>query len=147
MLYLRSRRKRFAAQYFKDALKRGASFIPFAAFIFVLPLPLLLTLDAGQVFGVEGGVQLEGQERMLAFWAAEYPLTLIVYHTLSARMQKDGFYDSPRTSVLKGMALDCLKHAVLLVLIVAVLLAADQKPRPESLMELKNTLSRMFRAS
>jgi hypothetical protein len=147
VLYLRSRRKRFAAQYFRDALKRGASFIPFAAFIFVLPLPLLLIFEAGQLLGEEGGISLEGQERVLAFWAAQYPLTLIVYHTLSARMQKDGFYDSPRPSVLKGMALDCLKHSILLGLIVAVLLATDQKPRPESLMELKNTLSRMFTAS
>ena len=62
-------------------------------------------------------------------------------------MQKDGFYDSPRTSVLKGMALDLLKHTVLLVLIVSALLAADQKPNTESLMGLKNALERMIPAS
>ncbi len=127
--------------------KRGAALIPFAAFLLVLPLPLILFYETGQILGREQGVSPEQQAALMTVWAAEYPLTLVIYYTLSSRMERDGFYDSHRSSVLGNIALDLLKHGALLAMIAAALLAADQKPSSEKLQSLKNSWGQIIKSA
>lgn len=144
-LLFRARRKRFPFQYFRDAHRRGASLIPVAAFLLVLPVPLLLLFDWGLDLGALGPQPAWAQENesaLFAGWAAEYPLTLVFYHALHARMQKDGFYDSPPVSALRGIALDLLKHGILFALALASLIALGQTVKKEKMTEIKAILEK-----
>lgn len=145
-LALRVRSKRYPWQVFRDARKYGTALIPFAAFLLVLPLFYSLFYDAVPILGLEEGLPPETKGALLTAWAAEYPLTLVFYHVLSTRMQRDGFYDSPRSSALGGITLDLLKHGVLLALILISLLAADHKPSSEKLQSLKNSWGQIIQS-
>lgn len=140
-LYIRSRGTRYAYQEFNDGVKALGGQITLPSFILFLPALFLILFE-----GPDSIAPLPWEKKetilIIGLWLLQYPVTLLVYHTLKAGLQKSDPY-APPYKAIPNIGVDLLKHGFLLLLFFAAMYAGNQTLDPQKIGMIKQSIENL----
>ncbi|MCB1682255.1 MAG: hypothetical protein H6858_09280 [Rhodospirillales bacterium] len=144
-VYLRALGTRYPLQIFKDTIGRLGGQVTAAAFILVLPALFLLFFEQPAFMDLPW--DQEQTALTVLIWVMEYPLTLLLYHGVLAKLQKEDRLYEPASSMREMLGLDLLKHGFLTVLFFASLVAGNQTFHIDKAVAFKKTIEQVLVAA